>query len=353
MKAAAQNALPAADCLPARPTLARKLEALGDPACYPEPVQEVQALETHMSWVFLADGHAWKLKKPVRFDRLDFSTVTGRHYYCLEELRLNRRLAPSVYLDVVPLTQEADGALRIGGRGPVADWLVKMRRLASGQMLDALLARRAARPEQLRAVGVRLAEFHRGQPPAPLDGRGYRALLRRHTEEYEQELCDPAWGLPCARVHALCEAQRTWLGQRAHLFGLRVAAGRVIEGHGDLRPEHVWLGEPLAIIDALEFSPELRTVDAADEVAFLALECERAHAAPLGEALLQAWRDASGDAVPPALLHFYQSCRACTRARLAIAHLREERYRASGKWRWRALRYLALACRHLRQASAR
>lgn len=136
------------------------------------------------------------------------------------------------------------------------------------------------------------------------------------------------------------------------MLGARVASGRILEGHGDLRPEHVYLGEPPAIIDCLEFSAELRWLDAADEVGFLALECERARAAALGCVLLHSWREASGDTVPDALLHFYQSCRACSRARLAIRHLREARYRGSPVWRRRAMRYLALAERHLRACQA-
>ena len=340
-------------CPPAeQPSLERKVQALRQPGCYPLPVQAVRAVETHMSWVFLTGGHAWKLKKPVRLGRLDFRTVAGRHFYCLEELRLNRRLAPTVYLDVVPLTLEADGALRIGGTGIVVDWLVQMQELASGSLLDSLLARRAATPAQLQAVAARLAEFHRAQPRAPLDGRGFRAALLRHIEECARELTDSAWKLPCAPVRALFRQQRAWLQQHGPLFDHRVAAGRVVEGHGDLRPEHVWLGQPLAIIDALEFSPELRMLDAADEVGFLALECERAHAPALARELLQAWGAASGDAVPPELLDFYQSCRACVRASLAIAHLHEERYRATPRWRLRALRYLALARRHMRRAAA-
>ncbi len=109
-------------------------------------------------------------------------------------------------------------------------------------------------------------------------------------------------------------------------------------------------GDPPAIIDCLEFASELRIADSADEAGFLALECERMHARDLGQVLLDAYREGSGDPVPPALVHFYQSCRACARARLAIAHLHEERYRASPTWRLRALRYLALAGRHLRAA---
>jgi aminoglycoside phosphotransferase family enzyme len=215
-------------------------------------------------------------------------------------------------------------------------------------MLDALLARGVATPEQLRGVAARLAAFHAAQAKAPLDAPAYRTLLRRHIEEYEQELLQGPGNLPRARIAALCARQRRLLAAFGSCLDARVAAGRIVEGHGDLRPEHVWLGEPPAIIDCLEFSRELRWLDGADEVGFLALECERAHAAPLGRVLLQAWREASGDAVPEALVHFYQSCRACSRARLAIRHLREARYRGSPVWRRRALRYLALADRHLR-----
>lgn len=332
-------------------TLADKVAALRDPACYPERTGAVQAIETHMSWVFLTDTHAYKLKKPVRYDHQDFASVAARRFYCLEELRLNRRLAPDVYLDVLALAA-TDGRLCIDGAGPVADWLVRMRRLPAQAMLDALLARRAATPQQMRAIAARLAAFHRAQPAVPLDGAGYRALLLRHVADAEQELCDPLWALPPARVAGLFARQRALLAAQAAALEDRIAAGRVVEGHGDLRPEHVYLGEPLAIIDCLEFSPELRTVDAADEIGYLALECELARAPALAGVLVQAYRECSGDPLPGALLHLYQGCRACARARLAIRHLREARYRGSPRWRRRALRYLALAERHLRASEA-
>lgn len=336
----------------AEPALAVKLAALHDPACYPVPADRIEAIESHMSWVFLTPAHAWKLKKPVHFPPLDFRGMAARHFYCLEELRLNARLAPSVYLDVVPLTLQPDGSLRLAGSGMAVDWLVKMRRLPSELLLDALLARHAATPAQMRAIAGRLAAFYCAQPAAAIDARAYRVLLLRRIDEDEQDLGAPAWELPAARVRWLCAWQRAFLVRHAHQFDERVDAGWVVDGHGDLRPEHVWLGEPLAIIDALEFSGELRLQDAADEVAFLALECERAHAAPLARELLAAWRAASGDVVPAALLNFHQSCRACHRARLAILHLQERRYRDSPQWRRRALRYLALAERHARAAGA-
>jgi aminoglycoside phosphotransferase family enzyme len=335
-----------------RIALADKVAALRDPRCYPEATRTVLAIETHMSWVFLTDEHAYKLKKPVHLDHQDFRSLRRRRFYCQEEVRLNRRLAESVYLGVVPLVVCADAVLRLGGAGRAVDWVVRMRRLRAECMLDSLLLQRKVTQAQMRAVGSRLALFHRALPPAPLDGPGYRALLSRHISDCERELCDPAWALPQARIAALLAQQRAVLAACGDAIDGRVAAGLVVEGHGDLRPEHVYLGEPPAIIDCLEFSRELRFLDGLDEVGFLALECERARAAPMAAALLEAYRESSGDPMPQALLHFHQSCRACARARLAIRHLREPRYRASPAWRRRALRYLALAARHLRASQA-
>ena len=330
---------------------AEKVAALRQPASFPEPTRSVQAIETHMSWVFLTDTHAYKLKKPVRLDELDFSSVSARHFYCLEELRLNRRLAPSVYLEVVPLTR-TEGRLRVAGTGQALDWLVKMRRLPATAMLDVLLEHGAATPAHMRMVAARLGEFYGGQPPAALTGAVYRRSLSRRIAENGHDLCDPAWHLPVAPIRAISRRQRLVLLHGADRFDARLAAGRVIEAHGDLRPEHVYLGKPVAIIDCLEFSRELRTADTADEIGFLALECERAGAAPLGRELLRAYCEACNDTPPPSLIHFYQSVRACTRARLAILHLREARYRESDKWPYRARQYLALAALHLQGCSA-
>lgn len=329
-----------------------KVAALRDPGSYPEPVSRVEALETHMSWVFLTPRHAWKLKKPVCLEEQDFRTLEARRFYCEEELRLNRRLAPQVYLAVVPLRVGGDGRLRVGGAGEVQDWLVQMHRLPAASMLDHLLATGAASAPHMRAVAARLCAFYRGQPPAPVDAAGYRHLLSGHVRDSGRDLCRPEGGLPEETVRAVCTAQRALLRSAATLLERRVRQGRVVECHGDLRPEHVYLGEPLAIIDCLEFSLRLRIQDAADEVGFLALECERAGAAPLAEVLLQAYRQGSADDVPRELVHLYQSCRAIVRGRLAVRHLLEPRTDAA-KWRRRARQYLALAIRHLRAAGIR
>lgn len=331
------------------PSLATKVAALSVGRCYPEPVNKVRTIETHMSWVFIAGDLAYKLKKPVRLDRLDFRLLSARHFYCLEELRLNRRLAPDIYLDVVPLCENASGDLHLGAQrhDRVVDWLVKMKALPAHAMLDAALHDRRVTKDHITAIARCLADFHAACSPAPFGAATYRALLRRQIDECELELSNPRWHLPASTVHGLCKAQREFLKRNALLFDARLAAGRVVEAHGDLRPEHVCLGEPPSIIDALEFSAELRTQDAIDEVGFLVLECERLGDPALGTTLMDTYLTLSRDKVPPALIQFHQSCRATSRASLAIAHFYEERYRGSPKWRRRTEQYLELALNHM------
>jgi aminoglycoside phosphotransferase family enzyme len=331
------------------PTLAAKVAALRSASAYLVRPGAVDAIETHMSWVFLTAEHVFKLKKPVRTDGLDCSRLAARHFLCIEELRLNRRLAPSVYLDVVALRQGADGILRIGPEGTVVDWLVMMRRLSADLMLDRLIARGQAGPEHLRQVAARLAGFHRGLPPVHTDPARYLDQLGRQIDVCEQKLRDPELDFDSDEVRFVCAQLRSLLRDGAGLLSARVRAGRIVEGHGDLRPEHVWLGTPLAIIDCLEFSAALRTVDWVDEAGFLALECERLGAPELGLSLLARYRELSGDSPEPPLVDFYQSLRATVRAGIALWHLKEPRYRDSGSWRGRATHYLQLAGAHARQ----
>ena len=328
-------------------SIAAKVAALRDAATYPHRAQPVEVIETHMSWVFLTGQFVYKLKKPARYDGLDCSMLETRYFFCQEEVRLNRRLAPAVYLDVVALRQDGQGRLRIGSEGEVVDWLVWMRRLAAPLSLDRVIEARSATPAHMRRVAGHLAAFYRGLAPAVTDPAPFADRLRREIDTLELELCEPAYALPADEVMAVCSRLGSVLADCRDALDARVRAGRVVEGHGDLRPEHVWLGEPMAIIDCLEFSAELRTLDTADELAFLALECERLGAPQLGRALLDAFAEFTGDVPDPALLHFSQAFRACVRANIAIRHLREARYRDDPKWPRRAREYLALAAGRL------
>jgi aminoglycoside phosphotransferase family enzyme len=324
-------------------TLESKVAFLRQPASFQERTYRVEAIETHMSWVFLTDRHAYKLKKPVCYDFLDFSTIDARHYYCQEEVRLNRRLAAGVYLGIVKLTLSSLGHLELDGAGAVTDWLIRMQRLPMRHMLDYAIRNGKASVEDVRRVAARLASFYRTCAPIAIDSAQYRRRFAGQIESILKELTSDAYKLPVKQVNRICSAQSAVLHQMADLFAERIEAGRILEGHGDLRPEHICLKPDLAMIDCLEFSRDLRIVDTADDLAFLALECERLGAGDLADLLLCTYSEIAGDWPSIALVHFYKSCRASLRATISIRHLNEETFRYSAEWRRRTEEYLRLA----------
>lgn len=332
---------------PSDVTLESKVAFLRQPTSFPEPAYRVEAIETHMSWVFLTDGQAYKLKKPVRYEFLDFSTIKARRFYCEEELRLNRRLAADVYLGIAKLAIDASGQLHLEDDGTIVDWLIRMRRLPTHLMLDYAIKHGTADENDIARVASQLTGFYRTCAPVPIDADAYRGRFLAHINSGQRELSQPIYRLAVEQIDAVCEAQRTVLKNIATLFNERVRAARIVEGHGDLRPEHVCLNEELSIIDCLEFSRDLRIIDPADEISFLALECERLGAGALGRLLLQYYSNQSGDHPPDALIHFYQSYRAVLRAVITIRHLDEEKFRYSPEWPRRARNYLDLAQSHV------
>lgn len=287
------------------------------PASYPHPVERVEHIQTHISHVFLAGEYAYKLKKPVRFDFLDFSTLALREAACYEEVRLNRRLAPQTYLDVVGVRHSAAGGFAWQGDGPVVEWLVQMRRLPAGRTLVDLHRQGSLEPEQIDALAVRLARFYRQQPPRPIAGEEYLARCRRHVQDNRRVLLKYAPDLAPLAVHRVHGGQLLRLTLRPQWLMQRAEQGRVVEGHGDLRPEHICFTEPLEIFDCLEFSAELRQLDVADELAFLMAECDFLGAGWVGPRLWEAFHREYDDTADPALLAFYQAYRACVRAKVA------------------------------------
>ncbi len=332
------------------PGLAATVAFLSRPGAYPEPTEGVLRVQTHMSWVFLLDASAYKLKKPVRLSYLDFSTPALRKFFCDEELRLNRRLSEGVYLDVVPLMLDASGFLRVGaaadaGDGDrVVDWLVHMRRLPAERMLDRMIVDNRLGEDDVRRVVERLARFYRAGPAVPLTPDDYRARFAAAIRQNRSELVQPRYGLDAGAVGETCRQQLATLERLAPLLAERATAGRLVEGHGDLRPEHVCLMDAHPqFIDCLEFSRDLRVLDPVDELAFLALECERLGAPWTRECIFRTYAEATGDAPPTALVAFYQSYRAAIRARIAAWHLDDESVQAPARWIARAGEYLRLA----------
>jgi aminoglycoside phosphotransferase family enzyme len=294
-----------------------------------------------MSLVFLTDRYAWKLKKPVREAYLDFSTLESRRADCEAEVRLNRRLAPDVYLGAVPLTLDAAGRMQLGGQGEVIDWLVHMRRLPEARMLDVLIATRSVDPAGADQLGRRLAAFYRQADRRPLPPIDYCERLAADLDASAQELRLPQYGLPLDAVDWVHSQARAVLEQQAGAVGSRGA--QLVDAHGDLRPEHVCLCPEPVIIDCLEFSADFRLLDPVSELAYLALECARLGAGWVGERILRVYQATTGDAPPPWLVAFYKRQHALTRAKIAVWHLRDAGQPERTSWIAKAGDYLRCA----------
>ena len=326
----------------AGPTLDAKVSFLSRPDTYRPVPGEVIRRETHMSWVFLVGDRVYKLKKPVRFPYLDFSSLARREAACRAELRLNRALAPDIYFDVLPLVDTGDG-LCIDGPGTPVDWLVFMKRLDERNMLDRVIDERRVEIPQLDRLVAVLAQFYHSAAPVFLSPAIHLADWKRSLAYNRRILLDPRFGIPAGLVRRIDRAQRRFLERRSDLFSARLRHRRIVDGHGDLRPEHIWLGGKVRIIDCLEFNPRLRVVDPFDEVAFLCLECERLGAAWVGAYIERRMKRMLRDGPVEALFTFYRCHRATLRARLAIAHLLEKHPRTPEKWPRLAVTYLKLA----------
>jgi aminoglycoside phosphotransferase family enzyme len=304
----------------------------------------VEALETHMSWVFLTDRFAYKLKKPVCHPLIDLRPLEARRRNCLVETRLNRRLAPDVYLGIEPLTLAPHGdGLRIGGDGKVVDWLVVMRRLPEMLMLDRALQSGGPERHDLDRIALRLARFYQELAPEPVAPDARRHWYRSEIELSWRELSRGEFALDRVRIERIAGRLGQLLRSRPDLLLARHQEGRIVEGHGDLRPEHICLEREPVIIDCLEFSRALRLVDPADEMAFLALECAMLGHADVGAQLQRSYETITGDRPPEPLISWYMGFRAFLRARLLAIHSLDPGPRSPAEWVARAERYLNAA----------
>ncbi|MCZ8542717.1 hypothetical protein OOJ09_00895 [Mesorhizobium qingshengii] len=296
-----------------------------------------------MSWVFLTDDRVYKLKKPVRHAFLDFSTIRKRHFYCGEELRLNARLAAETYRRVLPVRRDASGRLTLGGGGRVVDWLVEMKRLPQSDMLDERIGGGGRLTvTEIDDVAKTLADFY-AQRRAEIDGGG--AYLRHLTGEQSINraiLLRPEFALADI-VSGSLDMVDGLLQRLRPRIEARILRGRIVEGHGDLRPEHVCLCQPLQIIDCLEFNRSMRIVDPYDEINYLGMECEMLGAPWIRPLLVKALQNRLPDSPDAELLALYGGFRALLRARLGVAHLLETPIRHPEKWRRQAIRYIRQA----------
>lgn len=283
-----------------------------------------ELIETHISWVILEQDRVIKLKKPVDLGFLDFSTGALRKLACESELRLNRRLAPDVYLGLGEVRGGADG-LHIGGAGEIIEHAVLMRRLPDHDRADIQLSRGRLGLEGLRRAATTLARFHAEAARSPeISAWGSAEAVRVSVEENFAQTRGylPALSSP-AEADELEAWQRCFLDAHVERFEARIADDRVCEGHGDLRLEHLYLDESggCRFLDCVEFNPRLRCLDVASDVAFLAMDLGVHARVDLAERFLSLYAEASGDYGLFGMVDFYESYRAFIRGKLACFSL--------------------------------
>ncbi len=299
--------------------------SLQNAALYPHPVQGFEVIETHISWVLLTGHYAYKIKKPLNLGFLDFSTLEKRRHYCAEELRLNRRLAPQIYLDMITLTGSADAPV-LNGPGAPIEYAVKMAQFPQEAQLDRVLARGELQPAHIDQLAEVIATFHRQSAIAtPETPYGHPAQVHQPVAEnfaqIRPHLTAPTdiTQLERLRAWSTAEYQRheTTLQQRKD-------NGFIRECHGDMHLGNMaLLDNKITLFDCLEFNENLRWIDVISEAAFLMMDLDSHACSPLAWRFLNAYLQSSGDYAGLRVLRYYRVYRALVRAKVACIRLRQ------------------------------
>jgi len=299
-------------------SLPAALSDLLNESAYPHPCSGIDVVETHISWVLLTGEFVYKIKKPVQFSFVDFSTLDRRRHFCEEELRCNRRFAPSLYLGVVGITR-SEGTLVMDGDGEAEEWAVKMRQFPTEAQLDRLLARSALTPRMLEEFGTTLARQHRELPFRRLDADELQSRVLGPVRDNFRDLATPDW-LAGERdlLDRARQASEALAGDLHSRLAERLEAGETRECHGDLHLSNlVALDDGVCAFDCLEFDPDLRWIDPQSDVAFLFMDCLVRSRADLGYAFVDGYLGTSGDYAGATLLGFYAAYRAMVRAKVS------------------------------------
>lgn len=298
------------------------MEFLLDPASYGQSGGSLKLIESHMSLLFLVGDRVYKMKKPMKLGLLDNLTLTRRQENCRKELELNRIVSPDIYLDVTPVTVDQQGAFEVGGAGEPVEWLVVMRRLNENLLLDHAIAARTVTVAHILDLADVLCNFYRQAEIVATAKADAILSIESLLDRNEQSLRNRDFGLSPDIVEPVLIAVRHFLNDRQDLILDRAEQGWIRDCHGDLRPEHVYLGPPVRLIDRLEFDDSLRRHDPFEEIADFGLECDRLGAPWIYPLLLNRMTSGLGGDISKDLLSFYAGLHGCVRARLAIEHLR-------------------------------
>lgn len=305
---------------------ARLVAELSKPDAYPEAPSTVVLLQTHISFVFIADEFVYKIKKPVDFGFLDFSTLEKRRYYCEQELKLNRRLSPAAYLGVVPVTDDSD-KLVFGGKGEVVEYAVKMRKIPTDKLMKTLLLENRLQDDMVESVARKIAVFHESaERSAEIDKFGTLAVIKTNTDEnFEQTTQYIGRALTKARFELIKSYTTRFYESRSAVLDKRISGKRIRDCHGDLHMEHICITEPITVFDCIEFNERFRYSDTAADIAFLAMDLDYHGAQRLSKILIEAYVRHSGDEAVYDVLDFYKVYRAYVRGKVLSFRLDDPR----------------------------
>ena len=324
-------------------------EAMENPDFYPHAASAIEQRDTHISKVFLTGSYAYKIKKPINLGFLDFTTLDKRRHFCRQEIDLNRRLAPDVYLDVVPITYK-DGRYHMAGAGKTVEYAVKMRQLPETRSMLQLVRRKKLESGSIDELAGVLAKFYsRASTSESINTVGSLETVRinceenfRQTEKFVPEVIDERMFL------IIQAATRAFLQRRRLLFQRRVEHGKIRDCHGDLRAGHIYFADGIKIIDCIEFNNRFRYADITSDLAFLAMDLDCEGYPQIAQDLITTYLEYTKDEEMLILLDFYKCYRAYVRLKVNCFHLQDESLLTNAKSKLirETERFLKLAYRY-------
>jgi hypothetical protein len=294
------------------------IASLQNPGIYPEHPSKVELVQTHISAIFLTGKHVYKVKKPVNFGFLDFTTLEKRKFYCQQELELNRRLSPEIYLGVVEIRSHQGRIFLGNGPGEIIEYAVLMRQLPSDCMMDRWLARGAITPALLQKIATKIARFHaQAETNSAIASYGNMETIRKNVEEnFSQTEKYIGLAISAEFFQEIKESTDQYMQNHLPLFRKRIATGKIRDCHGDLHLQHICLTEEILIFDCIEFNQRFRYSDVAADIAFLLMDLDF-HGYPwLSADLAASYLHVSQDWPLFLLLDFYKSYRAYVRGKV-------------------------------------
>jgi aminoglycoside phosphotransferase family enzyme len=300
--------------------------ALLSPAAYPEPTAKVELIQTHISFIFLTDRFAYKVKKPVDLGFLNFTTLRRRHYYLEQELILNRRLCPEIYLAVLPIVA-ADSGVKVGGQGHPLEYILQMVRMPQERMMDEVADRGELTRAFMDRIIARLVPFYQQAATGPRINKFGEPAIIAYNHEENFARTEPLLGQFLSRelYEEVRAYARGFLSRHRELFRRRIQEGRIRDCHGDLHMKNICLADGIYIFDCIEFNPRFRYGDVAADIDFLAMDLDFHGLGDLSRYFVEAFAAAADDPELLRVLNFYKCYRAYVRGKInAFAVLEPE-----------------------------